>query len=59
MQPSLATKKQTEGLVQAEELTKSYGPTIAVKSVSLLIRRGTITALLGGNGAGKSSLTRL
>jgi ribose transport system ATP-binding protein len=59
MQPSLATKKQTEGLLQAEELTKSYGPTIAVKSVSLLIRRGTITALLGGNGAGKSSLTRL
>jgi ribose transport system ATP-binding protein len=59
MEPPLATKTQTAALVEAEELTKSYGPTIAVKSVSLAIRRGTITALLGGNGAGKSSLTRL
>ena len=49
----------TDPLVAAEGLTKSYGPTIAVNSVSLFIRRGTITALLGGNGAGKSSLTRL
>jgi ribose transport system ATP-binding protein len=59
MEPPLTTKTQTAALVEAEELTKSYGPTIAVKSVSLAIRRGTITALLGGNGAGKSSLTRL
>jgi ribose transport system ATP-binding protein len=59
MEPSLATEKLAEPLVTAEELTKSYGPTIAVNSVSLLVRRGTITALLGGNGAGKSSLTRL
>ena len=54
----METSLATEPLVAAEELTKSYGPTIAVNSVSLLIRR-TITALLGGNGAGKSSLTRL
>ena len=49
----------TEPLVTAEKLTKAYGPTIAVNAVSCSIRRGTITALLGGNGAGKSSLTRL
>ena len=59
MELSPATEKRTEPLVAAEALTKSYGPTIAVNSVSLQIRRGTITALLGGNGAGKSSLTRL
>ena len=59
MELSPATEKRTEPLVAAEALTKSYGPTIAVNSVSLQIRRGTITALLGGNGAGKSLLTRL
>ncbi len=48
-----------EPLIVAENLRKAYGPTIAVNSVSLSIRRKTITALLGGNGAGKSSLIRL
>ncbi|HEY0791378.1 MAG TPA: ATP-binding cassette domain-containing protein [Chthoniobacterales bacterium] len=46
-------------LVVGENLTKAYGPTVAVNSVSFAIRRGAITALLGGNGAGKSTLTRL
>jgi ribose transport system ATP-binding protein len=48
-----------DSLVVAENITKTYGPTVAVNSVSLSIRRGTITALLGGNGAGKSTLTRV
>jgi ribose transport system ATP-binding protein len=59
MDPSLVAEKSTEPLVAAEKLTKSYGPTVAVNAVSFSIRRGTITALLGGNGAGKSSLTRV
>ena len=42
-----------EPLIVAENLRKAYGPTVAVNSVSLSIRRKTITALLGGNGAGK------
>ena len=48
-----------EPLIVAENLRKAYGPTVAVNSVALSIRRNTITALLGGNGAGKSSLIRL
>ncbi|MBV9489226.1 MAG: sugar ABC transporter ATP-binding protein, partial [Verrucomicrobia bacterium] len=59
MKPSPAAERRAEPLVAAEKLTKSYGPTVAVNEVSLAIRRGTITALVGGNGAGKSSLTRL
>jgi ribose transport system ATP-binding protein len=59
MEPPPVGARLTEPLVVAEKLTKSYGLTIAVNSVSLSIRRATITALLGGNGAGKSSLTRL
>ena len=48
-----------EPLIVAENLKKAYGPTVAVNSVSFSIRRKAITALLGGNGAGKSSLIRL
>ena len=48
-----------EPLIVAENLRKAYGPTVAVNSVSLSIRHSAITALLGGNGAGKSSLIRL
>ena len=48
-----------EPLIVAENLRKAYGPTIAVNAVSFSIRRQTITALLGGNGAGKSSFIRL
>ena len=48
-----------EPLIVAENLRKAYGPTVAVNSVSLSVRRKAITALLGGNGAGKSSLIRL
>ena len=46
-------------LVQTVGLTKAYGPTVAVRSVSCAFRRGAVTALLGGNGAGKSTLVRL
>jgi ribose transport system ATP-binding protein len=42
-----------------KNLRNAYGPTVAVNSVSFSIRRKAITALLGGNGAGKSSLIRL
>ena len=46
-------------VVIAENLTKKFGATTAVKEVSLEVPSGKITALLGGNGAGKSTLTRI
>ena len=36
-------------------LTKSYGGKVAVKDLTLSIARGSVTGLLGGNGAGKST----
>jgi ribose transport system ATP-binding protein len=48
-----------DSAVIAEGLTKRFGATTAVNSVSLEVGRGRITALLGGNGAGKSTLTRI
>ena len=42
-------------LLSVHDLSVSYGPVRAVRDVSLEVRRDEIVALLGANGAGKSS----
>ena len=44
--------------IQASDVTVRYGKRIAVNGVSLAIPDGSVYALLGRNGAGKSSLVR-
>ncbi|HJS96689.1 MAG TPA: ABC transporter ATP-binding protein [Solirubrobacteraceae bacterium] len=45
-------------MLTIEELTTDYGPIRAVDQVSLEVPEGSITAVLGANGAGKTSLLR-
>lgn len=45
-------------ILQTENLTLSYGDTIIVKNLDLLIPKGEITVFIGGNGCGKSTLLR-
>src|ERR1700760_2935453 len=45
-------------MLRVEELTTDYGPVRAVDAVSLEAPKGTVTAVLGANGAGKTSLLR-
>jgi ABC-type Fe3+/spermidine/putrescine transport system ATPase subunit len=40
------------------DLSKSYGPTVAVDGVSLQIERGAFTCLLGPSGCGKTTTLR-
>ncbi len=47
-----------DGLV-FQDVTKSFGGTLALRSVSLGVPRGEIVALLGENGAGKSTLIKV
>ena len=44
--------------LEVENLTTEYGPVRAVDDVSLRVPEGTVTAVLGANGAGKTSLLR-
>jgi ABC-2 type transport system ATP-binding protein len=46
-------------MIQARDLTKRYGPTVAVDALSFEVRPGTVTGFLGPNGAGKSTTMRM
>jgi len=46
-------------LLIAHQLTKRYGPTLAVDRLSLEVERGQIMGFLGPNGAGKSTTMRM
>ena len=43
-------------VVEATEITKRYGETLALDGVSLSVRRGSVYGLVGPNGAGKTTL---
>jgi branched-chain amino acid transport system ATP-binding protein len=45
-------------LLAVDRLTVAYGPVVAIRDVSLEVRRGEIVAALGPNGAGKTTLLR-
>ena len=45
-------------MLTVEELSTDYGPVRAVDRVSLHVPAGSVTAVLGANGAGKTSLLR-
>ncbi|GGB59165.1 hypothetical protein GCM10011505_44950 [Tistrella bauzanensis] len=45
----------TEIVLAVEHLRKSYGPVEAVGDLNFTVRAGETVALLGGNGAGKTT----
>jgi ABC-2 type transport system ATP-binding protein len=49
----------TEKLIHAQNLTKSFGDTVAVKNLNLQVRSGEIYGLVGPDGAGKTTTMRL
>jgi general nucleoside transport system ATP-binding protein len=58
---STAQPRSSEPPVRARviEISKSFGKTIALDSVSLDFRAGEVHAILGENGAGKTTLVRI
>ena len=46
-------------MIEAHRLSKRFGPVQALRDVSFKIRKGTITAMLGENGAGKTTMLKI
>jgi len=46
-------------ILRIKNVSKHFGPTQALKNISLDIKRGTIHSLVGRNGAGKSTLVNI
>lgn len=58
--PAPATSVSTERpLIQVANLTKAFGPKLAVNGISFSVRRGEVLGFLGPNGAGKSTSMRM
>ncbi len=46
-------------LLELRDITKNFGSTRALQGVSLAVSRGEVVALIGDNGAGKSTIVKL
>jgi ABC-2 type transport system ATP-binding protein len=46
-------------MIEVENLSKRYGPTLAVSDVSFNVQKGEVLGFLGPNGAGKTTTMRV
>lgn len=49
----------TDAAIETAELTKRFGPTLALDRLNLLVRTGQVHGFLGPNGSGKSTTIRV
>ncbi len=48
-----------EVIIEIRNMTKTFGPVVALDDVNLIVRRGEIRGLIGENGSGKSTVTSI
>ncbi len=56
---NIAALKNAPVLLSAQHIRKSFGAVTALKDVSMHVRRGEVLALVGDNGAGKSTFIKI
>jgi len=54
--PGEASLSPAVAAIELRNIEKRFGPTIANRDISMTIRRGAVTGIIGENGAGKSTL---
>lgn len=52
-------KEVSEILFEAKDISKHFGPTVALNHVSFSVKRGEIHGLIGENGSGKSTMSSI
>jgi simple sugar transport system ATP-binding protein len=55
----VAPTSAPDDVLRVEHITKSFGPTTALRDVNLHLRKGEVLGLLGDNGSGKSTLIKI
>jgi simple sugar transport system ATP-binding protein len=55
----MTTTTREQPLLDIQSISKYFGNVIALKDVSMFVRAGEVTCLLGDNGAGKSTLIKV
>jgi ribose transport system ATP-binding protein len=53
------TQNPAKAILEAKNVSKSFGGPLVLKNVDFQIRSGKVTALIGENGAGKSTLMKI
>ena len=59
MTAAVAIAPAPEYMIETDHLSRRFGDLVAVRDVSLRVRRGEIYGVLGPNGAGKSTTIRM
>ena len=52
-------KNRLPGIIEADDLTKTYNDMVAVSHIRFCVKKGEIFGFLGPNGAGKTTTMRM